>query len=107
MSLKKGTILFSFILITGFFMGAAIGTYLFFGVVTLAGFVALCENVRFMKWLVQRSTGTVDVIIFILTILATMMLGVTIAASLTVAGLGYSLVYGPYVRKMFRKSKIK
>ena len=44
--------------------------------------------------------------LFVFTILATMSYGLTVAASLTVAGLGYTLFYGPYLREK-RKGKSK
>ena len=44
--------------------------------------------------------------LFVFTILATVNYGLNIAASLTVAGVGYTLVYAPYLREE-RATKVK
>lgn len=107
MSIQKSTSLFGALLIIGVFIGGAIATYLFFGVVTLIGFIALIESVRPLKWLVERTASFIDVMIFIVTIVATIKLGVTITASLTIAGLGFTLVYAPLLRSRYNNSKKK
>lgn len=104
----KGLILFLIIVIIGFKAGHNILQAVFFGVVSLVGLIALVESVKPLKWLLSRSSKVLDGIIFLFTILATMNYGLTIAASLTVTGLGYSLFYGPYLREQrLGKSKKK
>lgn len=105
MSIQKSTGLFGLLLIVGIMIGGVIATYLFFGVVTLIGFIALVESVGPLKWLVERTASFIDIAIFVITIIATIKLGVTITASLTIAGLGFTLVYAPYVKYRFNKKK--
>lgn len=99
LSVKTGALLFSGVAITGMMVGATIGTYVFFGCVTLAGLIAVSESNPYVKYVVMNSNRTIDLIILGGTIYATAMLGVTVAASLTIAGLGYTLVYAPWIRK--------
>jgi len=93
-----GLVLFGGISLIGLGIGATIGTYVFFGCVTLAGLIAIAESNKYIQYLVVKGNKVVDVILFGATIVATASLGITVAASLTVAGLGYTLVYAPYLR---------
>lgn len=95
----KGLIIFCVILVFAFMIGSYIMTACFFGVLTLVGTIALVESIKPLKWLLSRSSRFFDVMIFVFTILATMNYGLNIAASLTIAGLGYTLFYGPYLRE--------
>ena len=99
LSISSGAFLFGGITLVGIAIGAAIGTYVFFGCITLAGFIAISENNKYIRYAVQRSNKMVDVSIFALTLYATLALGTTITAALTIAGLGYTLVYAPWLRK--------
>lgn len=74
-------------------------TYVFFGIITLLGLVGLIESVPSLKWLAKRTANLIDILIFVLTIVATVQLGVTITASLTIAGLLYTAVYKPFLVK--------
>lgn len=100
LSYTKGALIFGGLTVVGVVaMGAAIGTYIFFGCVTLAGLIALVESNKYLKFAVIQGNKIVDIAIFAGTLYATAMLGVTITASLTVAGLGYTLVYAPLLRR--------
>lgn len=99
-------LLFVFVIFMGMMIGGMMATYLFFGILTLVGLIALVESVRPLKWLFERTTSFIDIIIFILTVMATVQLGVTITASLTVAGLGFTLLYSPYLRQRYKSTKI-
>lgn len=96
---RKGALIFLFIILMAFLIGSYILTATFFGVITLVGLIALIESIPILRWLASKSTKTIDVIIFVCTIFATMNYGLNIAASLTVAGIGYTLVYAPYLRE--------
>lgn len=98
LSFKTGAIMFGGVVAAGMMVGATIGTYVFFGIVTLAGLIAISESNPYVKYVIMNSNRTVDLIIFAGTVYATAALGVTVAASLTVAGLGYTLVYAPWLR---------
>ena len=96
--LTTGVLIFGGISILGMAIGATISTYVFFGAITLAGLIAISESNKYVRYLISKSNRVVDLIIFGLTIYATVLLGVTMAASLTFAGLGYTLVYAPWLR---------
>ncbi len=93
-----GLMTFSVIAITGASIGAAIGTYVFLGTVTLAGAVVVVESNPRLRKLVANNTKKIDALIFVASVVAIAYLGVTVAASLTVAGLALSLVYFPWLR---------
>ncbi len=95
----KGLIVFAVIIIVGFMIGSTLMQSTFAGVLTLIGFIALVESIGPLKWLVKRGNKTIDVIIFVATIIATAQLGITIALALTIAGLGYTMFYAPYLRE--------
>ena len=65
----------------------------------LGGLIALVENISIIKWLVYKGNNIMDVILWVFSAMAIVMFGVTIAAALAVASLGYTMVYAPYVRK--------
>jgi hypothetical protein len=96
---SKGMVMFIIIVMISFMIGSYILTATFFGIITLVGLIVLIESIGPLKWLLSRSSRIFDLILFGFTILATMSYGLNIAASLTVAGLGYTLVYAPYLRE--------
>lgn len=96
---------FAFICMVGIGIGGHLAGHIFFGVITLVGLIALVENIPFIKWFVYRTNNIIDVLLFVLAGIATVKLGVTITAALTVAGLGYTMIYAPYVRKQLNKQK--
>ena len=98
LSLKAGAFIFGGLSVTGVLIGATIGTYVFFGAITLAGLIAIIESNKYFRHIITKSNRLLDVLIFTLTIYATISLGITMTASLTFAGLGYTLVYVPYLR---------
>lgn len=99
LSLKTGVFLFTGVSAIGITIGTIIATYIFFGIMTLLGLIAIIESNRFIKHIVVKSNKLLDVLIFLGTLYATLLLSVTITASLTIAGLGYTLVYAPWLRK--------
>jgi hypothetical protein len=96
--LIAGAFLFGGLTLLGLAIGAVIGTYVFFGTITLAGLIAIAESNKYVRYIIVKSNKLLDIIIFGLTIYATISLGITLTASLTFAGLGYTLVYAPYLR---------
>ena len=96
---KQGLLLYVAILFLGFIVGGFIQAAAFFGVITLVGLIALVETIGVLKWIVKRTSKVLDVIIFIFTLFATAKFGLNITAALTIAGIGYSLVYAPYIRQ--------
>lgn len=102
---RKGLLIFIVIIIIAFTIGSYILTATFFGIITLAGLIALIESIQPLKWLVTKSSKVIDIILFVFTIFATMNYGLNIAASLTVAGIGYTLVYAPYLRENKKEAR--
>ena len=80
-------------------MGATVGTYIFFGVVTLGGIIAIVESNPWLKRMATKGSLLIDIGLFGFTIYASAALGVTVAAAFTVAGLGWTLVYARYLRR--------
>ena len=91
----------------GIGIGGHLAGHIFFGVITLIGLIALVENIPLIKWFVYKTNNIIDVLLFVLAGIATVKLGVTITAALTVAGLGYTMIYAPYVRSQIDKRKHK
>jgi len=87
----------------GLTIGATIGTYVFFGIATLLGLIAIAETNKYVRALIIRSNKFIDLLIFGATLYATAVLGVTISAALVFAGLGFSLVYAPFLRQRERE----
>ncbi len=101
----KGGLIFLVVVILSFLIGSYILTTTFFGIITLLGFIVLIESIPPLKWFVTRTSKIVDVLIFLFTIIATASLGLNITAGLTVAGVGYTLVYAPYLREQYEVEK--
>jgi hypothetical protein len=95
----KGGLIFLLIIIASFIIGSYILTATFFGVLTLIGLVVLIESIGPLRWLVSKSSRIIDVVIFSFTVLAMAQYGLNVSAALTVAGVGFTLVYAPYLRE--------
>lgn len=84
-----------------------IGGYVLSGVITLLSLVAMVENISFLKAVVYHCNKLIDIALFAVGAYCKFKLGVTIGMAVMIAGLGYSLVYGPYVREMYRLTNDK
>lgn len=94
----KGGLIFTAVIIIAFAVGSHIMSAAFFGTVTLLGLVVLIESMPLLKWLVTKSSKLIDIMIFVFTIALMANSGITATAALTIAGVGYTLVYAPYLR---------
>ena len=94
---------YAFIGLISFIVGGQMAAYFFFGAITLIGFIVLVETISPLKWLIVRTSSLIDILIFVFTIMATASLGVTVTAALTFAGLGFTLVYAPWLRSQRKK----
>lgn len=84
----------------------SIAAYVMSGIITLLGLVFLIENSRTLKGIAYRCNRLIDVAIFAFGIYCKINLGVTIGMAMVFAGLGYSMIYGPYIRDTYKlKSK--
>lgn len=93
-------------MVVGMVMGGHIASHIIFGLMMLAGLIGLVENIPIVKWFVYSTNNFIDIALFVAAGIATIYLGVTITAALTVCGLGYTFVYAPYVRERIKESKI-
>ena len=80
-----------------------IAVYVFFGIISLIGLIAIIESNKYLKFIAKKSNKLIDVIIFSGTLYATASLGITITAALTIVGLGFTLVYAPWLRLQNRE----
>lgn len=101
----KGLLLFIIIILFAFMIGSYILTAVFFGTLTLIGLIVVIESMPLAKRILARSSRVLDVIILCFTIFAIASFGLNIAAALTVAGVGYSLFYAPYLRENVKPRK--
>lgn len=101
----QNLLLFGLICSVGFIIGGYIAASIFFGLITFIGFIFLVESIPFLKFIVYKSNKIIDMLLFLLTVVATIKLGVTITGGLTLAGLGFSMLYAPYMREQISKSK--
>ena len=106
---QQGALLFLGIIVLAFLIGSYILTAVFFGLLMLVGLIALIESIPPLRWIMCRTSRVVDIIIFVLSIMAMASYGLNITAALTVAGVGYTLCYAPYLRETeeIRKSMPK
>ena len=103
--IRTGALAFTAVAVTGAMMGTAIATYVFFGTVMLTGLIVLVENNPVLKRVAVRSNSLIDIGIFTASVIATASAGITVSAALTVAGLGYTLIYSPYLRSQYKFGK--
>lgn len=99
----KQPIIFAGVILLGMIIGGHLAGHIFFGVILLGGLIALVENIPFVKYIVYKGNNLMDVLLWALSAIAIVMFGVSIAAALAVASLGYTLAYAPYVRQQQAK----
>ena len=104
---NKGLLGFVLLIVISFAMGKTILSAVFFGVLLLLGFILLINNVPPLKWILSRTSRIFDVALFVLATLALVKYGFNIAGALTVAGIGYTLYYGPKLRHEHQERKAK
>ena len=95
--------LLAIVLVIGLLSGGELATWTFFGLLTFMGLVGIVETIPPIRWLVHSCSQTIDVLFFGFTIIATMNYGVTITASLTIAGLCFTFFYRSYIRGLKEK----
>lgn len=67
------------------------------GLMILAGIIFLAESIKPLRWIVYKTIGFIDIIAFVFGIYAMLAFGFTMALGITIAGLGITLAYRPYV----------
>lgn len=96
-------VIYAGMLVFALIIGGNIIGYAFTGLVTLLSFVFLCESIPVLKWFVAKTNTLVDIGIFCFAVYAKVSLGVTIGMALLFTGIGYTLLYAPYVRDTYNK----
>lgn len=99
--------LLSFVLAVIFVIavGGVMLGYFIGGMLMLAGFIAIVEGFKPLKWIVVRSTTFWDLLIFGVSVIALFKAGATIAMVTAIAGLGFSFFYAPIIRYHHMKAK--
>jgi len=97
--METGAVIYGTIGIIGVAVGTTIASSVYFGSVMLAGAVAVIETQPRIKRIVVKNNRLIDVIILGSSIYAMITLGVLITGALTFAGLGYTLVYSPWLKR--------
>lgn len=98
-------IIFIVLCVLGIIAGHLIMTITFFGILLIAGFVGLVEYIPILKWIVYRCSATIDILLWILSAISIVALGVTIAGALGVASLAFTFVYRPYIQSKMAEMK--
>lgn len=100
-------IIYAGAIIVAIFIGGHIIEYIIAGLLTLASFVVLVESIPILKWFIHKTHKLVDVLIFCFAVYAKIHFGVTIAMALMFAGLGFTMLYAPYIRETYNHNKNK
>jgi hypothetical protein len=87
------------------FIGGHIIEYAITGILTLASFVLIIESMPSLKWFIHKTNKLVDILIFCFAIYAKIHFGVTIAMALMFAGLGFTMLYAPWIRETYNEGK--
>lgn len=82
-------------------IGGNILTYFFSGLLIFGSFVVMVQNIGWLKSFVYRTNRLMDIAIFAFALYSKVHFGVTIAMSITIAGLLYSFIYVPYLRAVY------
>ena len=102
---RTTALIYAALLGAAFVFGGHVAMYAFSGLITLCTLVFLCESIDTLKWLVFKLNKLFDVLIFIFGIYAKVHFGVTLAMAIMFAGLGFTLLYGPYVKETYNQQK--
>lgn len=86
--------------------GVAMATYIVSGLLILGGFVALVEGIKPIRWIAERTTRLIDIGLFVASAVALVTVGTTVAVGLSIAGIGMSIGYGPFLRRRLRKARL-
>lgn len=98
--MKYKVILVAIVIIALFIQG-----YVLLAVGQLVGLIALVETIKPLRWFIERTSHLIDVLIFILAIFASATLSLGMGASLIFAGIGFTLLYKPYLIARYKANK--
>jgi len=82
-----------------------LAVYMFAGIIMFAGLVAMVESIKPIRWVLARTGGLIDIIIFGGSVMLTWKAGVTVAMGVSIAGLLFTIYYKPYLRNRITNSK--
>lgn len=86
------------------FIGGHLLEYAFAGLITLGSFILLIEASSTLKWIVAKCGFLMEFIIFCVGLYAKFHFGVTISFAFLFAGIGYSMLYAPYIKETYGKN---
>ena len=94
---QRNLLLYIGMILIAIMIGGDVVAYMFTGLITLLGFVMLVEGIPWLKWICVKLNTLIDIAFFVFGVYAKIHFGVTIAMALLFAGLGYSMLYRPYL----------
>jgi hypothetical protein len=89
------------------YIGGFVAQAVITGLLLLAGLIFLTESIKPLKWLVYKLIPILDIIAFAFGIYAMFAFGFIMALGVSIAGLGITMLYRPYIQaiKTIRKNK--
>ena len=102
---NSNVLIFGGMVLIGLMIGGNLITYIFGGLITLVSFMCLVESSKTLQKIVSSMSLLLDILFCIFGFYATVHFGVTISMSMLVAGIGYTLIYRPYLNEMSRLDK--
>lgn len=99
--MNKNIVIFVAVCLIGLFFGAKMAEYVFGGLIILLGLYMLITFVPFLEWMVYKYGRLMDLIIYGFSVYSVMHYGVSLAMSIGIAALGYSMVIVPYVKATY------
>lgn len=102
---KQNVLIFILILVVAIFIGGLVITYVFGGVITLIAFICLVESSPGLRRFITSIALLFDIFLFCLGCYATVNFGITVSMTLLFAGIGYTLIYRPYLYEMAKLDK--
>lgn len=91
----------------GMFMGHIIAGIIFFGLLSAASLIVLVESHRGFKLLCGKYGFMLDLILFALSVLAVVYMGVTVAGGMAVASLIFTIYRINFLKPWYDKNKVK
>lgn len=105
MSKQQSLALYVVLFIVSMFAGGIILEATITGVMILVSFIVVIQGSSVVRWIAAHSWYLLDICIFVVALYAKFHFGVTIAMAFTYAGLGYSLLYAPYLKTVYNLDK--
>ena len=99
---RPALIVYIALAVIGFIIGGNFINYIFGGILILLFIIISSELISLLKWFIFKTGKLIDIVLFVFAIYLIINKSATIAFSLFYASLGFTLLYGPYVRETFK-----